>query len=79
MLAKFKLVSKTFLENDYVSLKFLPVTDGSPENEQFWKYTPSGNLELTYIKSASAEAFEVCQEYYLDLNPAPRVATGAGL
>lgn len=41
------------------------VTDGSPENKEFFKYTPSGSLKVTTVTS---EAFEVGKCYYLDIN-----------
>ena len=43
------------------------VTDGSPENKEFFKYTPSGSLKVTTI---NMEAFEVGKEYYIDITPA---------
>jgi len=54
------------------SYKFYPVTEGSPENEQFFAYTPSGQLQLSSINEG---LFEVGEEYYLDFTlvakPAP--------
>jgi hypothetical protein len=43
---------------------FSPVIDGSEENKTFWKYTPSGKLELGCIHQ---DLFEVGKEYYLDI------------
>jgi hypothetical protein len=45
--------------------KFSPVTSGSKENEQFFKWTPSGSLEFGTVQ---AQAFEIGKEYYLDLS-----------
>ena len=56
---------------DYV---FLPVLQGSPENTEFFKYTPSGRLEFSGIK---ADGFEVGEEYYLDLSLAVQPAPAA--
>lgn len=70
--AKFKCISiedQTFNESKNVS--FSPVIDGSEENKSFAKYTPAGNLNLqiSYDTEAS-NAFEVGQEYYLDITKA---------
>lgn len=44
-----------------------PVTSGSEENKSFWKYTPSGKLEMWMNEGvAAADLFAVGQEYYLD-------------
>jgi hypothetical protein len=34
-----------------------PVTSGSEENQSFYKYTPSGSINLTTINDAAMEAF----------------------
>lgn len=70
MRAKFYVYSKTeYSGNDTVSVVLQPVTTGSKENEAFWKWTPSGKLEMG-IKAESAKYFEVGKEYYLDFAPA---------
>ncbi len=43
--------------------RFSAVTMGSKENDQFWKWTPSGTVELRTIRE---DAFIVGKEYYLD-------------
>ncbi len=49
------------------SAQFQPVTDGnSEENKAFWAATPAGKLEVTSILH---DAFEVGQDYYLDIIP----------
>jgi hypothetical protein len=68
--AKFYVYSKTvFSGNEYVQVTFQPVTSGSPENDNFFKWTPSGKLEMS-IKPEVAELFEVGKSYYLDFSPA---------
>lgn len=57
-------------EKDGVGLSFQVVTTGSPENEAFFKWTPSGWLEFSTVNAAAAEKFEVDKEYYLDITPA---------
>lgn len=49
----------------------VPVTSGSKENESFWKYTPSGKLEMWLNEGTQAASmFHVGQEFYLDFTPA---------
>lgn len=52
---------------------FNAVTHSSKENESFWKWTPSGTIDLTAIKD---ELFEVGREYYLDFTMAPAEVLG---
>lgn len=65
--AKFKCVSVTD-HGHAKDAKFHPVTGDTPENKQFWKFTPSGHLELSYINPDVT--FVPGQEYYLDITPA---------
>ena len=52
------------------SVKMQAVHDGSPENNQFAKATPSGNLEM-YISNPDAMDFLTPNKsYYLDFTPA---------
>jgi len=55
------------------TVKLSPVysdKDGS-ENRQFWKWTPSGMIELGCISNSAADAFTLGSEYYVDFTPAP--------
>jgi hypothetical protein len=45
------------------------VTSGSPENEQFWKYTPAGSLNFNTINGSAAEQLIEGKEYYVDIIP----------
>jgi hypothetical protein len=47
-----------------------PVTHGSEENRDFWKYTPSGNLEMHINNEAAEKYFEPGEEYYLTFEKA---------
>lgn len=47
-----------------------PVTDGSKENEEFYKWTPGGNIVLDVVSKDTAKKFETGQEYYVDFTPA---------
>ena len=45
------------------------VISGSPENESFWKYTPSGNIQIGLSNEASS-SFEEGAFYYVDFKKA---------
>jgi hypothetical protein len=47
-----------------------PVLGESEENKAYWKYTPSGKLEMQMINKEAADVFEVGKEYYIDFTPA---------
>lgn len=49
------------------SYLFYPVTGGSAENEQFFKWTPSGKFEFGVTEE---KKFEVGKTYYVDFTPA---------
>lgn len=68
--AKFKVSSITEYEGGSSGIKLTPVCNGSDENKQFWKYTPSGMIELNSTNTEAVKQFEVGKEYYIDFNPA---------
>ncbi len=47
--------------------KLAAVTSGSPENEEFWKWTPNGELNFDCV--AQRDAFIPGEEYYIDISP----------
>lgn len=47
-----------------------PVISGSPENDEFYKYTPGGQLQLSTINQEAYDQFEQGREYYVDVSPA---------
>jgi hypothetical protein len=57
-----------YKKEQYVS--FSPVYSGSPENEQFFKATPGGQLHLCVVNDAAMRLFEHGKEYYIDITPA---------
>jgi hypothetical protein len=63
---KFKCthVEKTGTEGSDQNAFFEVVVQGSPENESFFRWTPSGRLSLSTVRGGQ---FEVGQEYYLDI------------
>lgn len=40
------------------------------ENETFWKYTPSGYLQMSITNPDAMGLFEQGKQYYLDFTPA---------
>jgi len=69
---KFVCNSKSSLSNedDGFYIGFMPVYAGSKENEEFFKYTPAGQLELQLVNKATADQIECGKEYYIDISPA---------
>jgi hypothetical protein len=67
--AKFKVASITKDENG-ASIILRPVVSGSKENEQFFRWTPSGEIKIGTINAAAAEQFEPGVEFYVDFTPA---------
>lgn len=68
--AKFKVTGKTEQADGGGTVNLWPVTTGSPENEEFYRYTPGGSIMLSTINGAAFEQFEVDKEYYVDFTPA---------
>lgn len=68
--AKFKCSSVTRFEHRK-RIHLDVVQNGSEENKQFTKFTPSGNMEITIENDAPAATFfKVGKEYYLDFSAA---------
>jgi hypothetical protein len=67
--AKFKVVKKEALEADGgAKIVLQAVCGGSPENEQFFKYTPSGEIVMQTVNPEAAVQFEEGKEGYVDFN-----------
>ncbi len=64
--AKFKVQSVTESEGGLKTATLHPVTSGSPENAQFFKWTPSGQIQLGTINPKAAEQFVPGKEFYVD-------------
>jgi hypothetical protein len=47
-----------------------PVSGNSEENKQFFRWTPTGKIELGILNPEAAKQFEVGKEYYVDFTPA---------
>ncbi len=67
--AKFKVHSVTEHENGLKSVKMHPVTSGSAENAAFFKWTPSGTIELGTVNPEAAAQFTPGKEFLVDFHP----------
>jgi hypothetical protein len=75
--AKFAVVGieKTKYGQDVMqTIKLNPVSSGSEENKMFWRYSPSGRIELGTVNAEAAAEFELGGEYYIDFSKAPTAA-----
>jgi hypothetical protein len=52
------------------SVRLRPVHAGSKENEEFYKYTPGGELKLEVINPEASKQFVPGTEYYISISPA---------
>lgn len=64
--AKFKCTSKDADGNALLEA----VMSGSPENEEFFKYTPFGRLQLGIVNPPAFDQLEEGKDYYIDISPA---------
>jgi hypothetical protein len=71
--AKFEC-TRVELYNGGGTVNLQAVTDGSQENESFWKATPSGAITLSIDNMAALVLFKPGMEYYVDFRPAERAA-----
>ena len=65
---KCEVIEPTGASDGGGTVRLSPVVNGSAENEQFYKYTPGGNLILSTINQAAFDQFEVGKEYYVDVS-----------
>lgn len=64
-----KFVCRKFEANEETAEAILdPVVDGSKENEDFFKYTPGGEIRLSVVNPNVK--FEEGKEYYVDFTEA---------
>ena len=66
---KFKCMSKTQMVQGF-RVQFSPVTCGSEENIEFFKWTPTGTFEFGTINETIADQFVPGEDYYIDIIPA---------
>ena len=67
--AKFKVESVTHDSNGH-SVKLIPVSSGSAENESFFKWTPWGEIKIGTINSGAAKEFAPGKQFYVDFTEA---------
>lgn len=67
--AKFECLSVNNMKDGSL-ITLVPVVSGSPENEQFFKWTPAGKIETSVVSSETAKQFEPGKQYYVDFTPA---------
>ena len=67
--AKFMVVEKIETTAGY-TVKLSAVTSGSPEDAEFFKWTPSGVITLSTITDSTALGFKTGKKYYVDFTEA---------
>jgi len=71
---KFKVqaIEKT-PDGKQANINMYPVCSQDPnsENGQYWQYTPGGQFQINCVNEAAFSQFEVGNEYYIDITPAP--------
>ena len=71
VIAKFRCNSIEFYTSDQAGSRRVklaavyPGKDATEEDKSFWKYTPSGSLEMTIDNPPAADLFEIRKSYYL--------------
>lgn len=66
---KFVCRDKKIDENG-ATIYMSPVTSGSKENDEFFRYTPAGEIRIGIVSLETARQFEEGKEYYIDISPA---------
>lgn len=69
VIAKFQVSERTELVDGY-KVRMMPVVTGSPENAEFYKWTPSGAIELYTINKNAAEMFKPGKALYVEFREA---------
>jgi len=67
---KFKVTHVNAAPNGEATIALQPVYGGSPENDQFFRYTPSGSISIGTVNAEAAKQFELGKEFYVDFTPA---------
>lgn len=49
------------------TIKLQPVTGNSEENKQFFRWTPTGSIDLGAVNPAMVEQFHIGDEFYIDI------------
>lgn len=73
VIAKFRIVS---FNTQQGRVELEPVTGGSRENEQFFKYTPGGRIEMQTVNEPAFDIFTRSREFYVHFIPADDEVAG---
>lgn len=72
--AKFKCVSvedsNPAVSEGCKNIRLDAVIEGSDENKEFFRWTPSGQISIGCVNEAANKQFEIGKEYYVDFTPA---------
>lgn len=77
--AKFKVSRyETSLQNneELRTVHLSAVYDGSPENKEFFKWTPNGKIEIGMLNESAWRQFPLGREVYVDFTNAADGSTG---
>lgn len=74
MRCKMKLMQLTHNAGGGTSLKFSPVMGDNPENKAFFKWTPSGEINLYVLNEEAVKDAKLGGEYYVDFTLAQPAA-----
>lgn len=67
--AKFK-VQSVLQQVDGATVTLQPVVSGSKENEEFFKYTPFGEIKIGTVNPVAAAQFKPGGSFFVDFTPA---------
>lgn len=70
--AKFECTHKLNRGEDGYDVTLQAVTSGSEENDQFFNYTPYGQIQMTVITAEAAKQFYERGTYYVDFTLADK-------
>lgn len=56
------------------TIKLMPVVSGSDENKEFYRWSPSGSIDLGTVNPAVVEQFHIGDEFYIDFTRAEKPA-----
>ena len=64
-----KKTEKATATGNEFTVELTAVTDGSEENQEFFKYTPSGKMSLGILAPEQADKLVVSEECFIDITP----------
>lgn len=57
-------------QDEYANITLTAVTDGSPENNEFYRWTPAGHLEMFCVNKEASKKIKVGEHYCIDITSA---------